>query len=365
MSNIQAHAPQLAIGPANYAGQAYQWARATERVLGISALSFSHRNSILKRSGPSAFQFPVDTMLPHHRMMTSMGRHLRMRRLLSKTTHLAVDGFLPLYGRLDRSDVSFEMDRLSDSGLSVALIAHGGDVRDPDEHLLRYDFSYFAGAPREWVGSLRDSSARNRATAGRFPGCVFVSTPDLLLDLPRARWLPISIDVASWQVGGQVLAGRVPSVLHIPSRRLPPIKGTAIIDPILRKLDGAGRIRYLSPEQIPHSSMAALVGSADIVVDQILMGSYGVAAVEAMAAGRLVVGYVSDTVRGLMTGHPPIVDAPPARFAQVMDDILSDHVRFAEIAAKGPGFVERWHDGRESAAALRTFVEDPLDGLRK
>lgn len=347
---------RLAIGPANFAGQAFHWAEAVTRYLGVPAYSFSNRATILSGFGHGGFQFPVHHTLPHHRVTSSWEKRVRMRRLLSEVTHLAVDGFLPVYSRLDRSHVGEEFSRFLKMGLEVALIAHGSDVRDPDSHMERYPFSYFRDAPPAWLESLRLSSLVNRQTAANLGVPIFVSTPDLLLDLPTAIWLPLAIDLESWITPHPPLTTGVPTVVHVPSRRNPPIKGTAHIDPVLRRMHQQGRIVYLSPDRLPHASMRSVIRAADIVVDQILTGSYGVTAVEGMAAGRLVLGYVGDDVRNLMPEAPPIVDADPIQFTEVIERILVEPESFIEQASLGPAFAERWHGGLASARALERFI---------
>jgi hypothetical protein len=284
--------------------------------------------------------------------MTPWGRAFRMRRILHQASHLAVDGFISLY----RSGIGTDFDRMERQGVRMALIAHGTDIRDPDAHVARYDFSYYATAPQDWVDRARRGSRRNRSVAAALGAPLFVSTPDLLLDAPAATWLPLSIDAARWSATQPALAHGLPTVLHRPSRSNPPIKGTDVIDPVLRDLAARGRIRYLAPETVPHDAMPGLVAQADIVVDQILTGSYGVAAVEGLAAGRLVVGFVGAATRALMPEDPPIVDAPPDRFAAVVNEILDNPEAFAARAAAGPAYVQRWHDGSAAAAALRSFL---------
>jgi hypothetical protein len=346
----------LAIGPANYAGQAYQWAEAVHREFAIPVISFGFRDGPWRRPGSGPFQFPVHRLLPHHRLSTPIGKAWRVHRILRGVTHLAVDGFLPLYSRLDRSDVGREFDRLRRRGLRIVLIAHGSELRDPDAHAARHDFSYYRDAPTAWVERLRAQSRRNRQLAESLGVPVFVSTPDLMLDAPRATWLPLCVQATEWSATGPALHRKVPRVLHLPSRRNPPIKGTGVVDPILRDLAARGRIEYLAPECSTHAAVPDLVRRADIVVDQILTGSYGVAAVEAMAAARLVVGFVGAQTRELMPEEPPIVDAPPPDFSAVMDDILARPADYAVRAAAGPRYVTRWHDGTASAAALKPFL---------
>ncbi|MCW3814985.1 hypothetical protein ONA91_11010 [Micromonospora sp. DR5-3] len=341
----------LAIGPANYAGQAYHWAVAAQRHRGVPATSFAFDLAPPGRRRHGDFRFPVHHRVPAHRLTTPWGRAVRLSRALRTATHVAVDGFLPLSG----PDLEADLRGLVGQGRRLALIAHGTEVRDPEAHRDRLPFSYYADADRGWVDAVR-RAAGNRALATRLGLPVFVSTPDLLLDLQSATWLPVTVDPRPWSTARPALAGGGPPVvLHRPSRSLPPIKGTELVDPILRDLAARGLIRYLRPESVPHDAMPALVAQADVVVDQILTGSYGVAAVEGLAAGRLVVGYVCPATRALMPEDPPVVDAPPSTFGEVMRRIVADPESFARRAAQGPRFVRRWHDGRTAAAVLAPF----------
>ena len=145
--------------------------------------------------------------------------------------------------------------------------------------------------------------------------------------------------------------------LHAPSRRKPPIKGTDLIEPVLRDLDGRGLIDYRSPSgAVPHHKMPGLVKEADVVVEQILAGSYGVSAVEGMASGRLVIGYVGDEVRRTMPEDPPILDTTPDDFLGTMMRVIDQQADFGDLAANGPGYVERIHSGRMSAQVLAPFL---------
>jgi hypothetical protein len=348
---------RLAIGPANYAGQAFAWAEAVQHHLGCPAASFATATTPPFRRGAVNHRFDAHYRLPHHRMSTPWGKALRMGRLLRDVTHLAADGFLSLYGRHDRVDLEADLRRVARRGIEVAMIAHGSDIRDPDAHMARHPFSFYASAPPDWVERLRQRSRRNRALAEMIGAPLFVSTPDLLLDVPHATWLPLCVDPARWSGARPALSGVVPTVLFVPSRRRPPIKGTEIVDPALRRLAAAGRINYLAPSAVAHDDMPALVRRADIVIDQIMTGSYGVAAVEGMAAARLVVGFVGAETTAIMPEKPPIADAPPSAFAATMDEILANRPAYAELAAAGPAFVRRWHSGKASAAALAQFID--------
>lgn len=350
----------LAIGPANYAGQAHEWARAARSHLGIPAHSFAYSRSL--RPGAAALSFPVDKRLPHHRLTPAFVKRLFAAHLLRPGDHLALDGFLRLLARADAPGLPDDLSWLRLRDLSAALIAHGSDVRDPSAHAKRSKSSFFHEVPGEWRAELARRAAHNRRIANDSGLPLFVSTPDLRLDLPSSTWLPLTIDATRWQPAAPALQRSRPLVLHVPSQRNPPIKGTRHIDAILTQLDAQGRIKYASPMRLDRVRLRAAVLSCDILIDQIQTGSYGVAAVEGMAAGRVVVGHVEPAVSRLMEEAPPILNATPSTLAATMERILAEPTWAQSAADRGQSYVARWHDGRAAAAALAPFALEIADG---
>jgi hypothetical protein len=338
----------LAIGPANYAGQAHAWAHAAERELGVTATSFGGRNG---------FAFDFDR---RHMYDPTLYR-ADMDWILGAPSHLIVDAFRPVLFPLGGADVGDELAIIERVGPQLALLCHGSEIRDLQRHMDRLPESYFHGAPSDWSNAVARTVRRNQQIIDNFDGPLFVSTPDLLIDVPRATWIPIVVDGSKWVSPSPHLeSGRPPVVLHLASRKVPPIKGSDIIDPVLQGLHDAGRISYLTGAHVTHDKMPDLVRNADIVVDQIRTGSYGVAAVETMAAGRLLIGSVAADVRALMPEEPPMVDAPGEKFAEVMEQILGDIESYQSIAAAGPAFAKTWHDGAVSARAMIPFLSLPI-----
>jgi len=344
--------PSLAIGPINTAGQAYQWSEAVSRELGISAWSFSgNRPSANRIVGPAHHR------IPHHRLRPGLIRRLWLQGLLRSRTHLLVESMLPLFGDPRTGLLDDELHLIEDMGLVVGGVCHGSDVRSPERHMARLGHSYFRLLDDAARRSLEVQAARRREALVASGIPAFVSTPDLTLDVPSAKWLPLVVDSHRWMGGDPALAGNRPVVLHAPSRRRPSIKGSDYIEPILEDMNRQGLIRYRPlVGTVPHREMPRLVREADVVVEQILAGSYGVAAVEGMAAGRLVIGYVGEEVRRAMPEDPPIVDATPGDFLATMLQVVDDRAEYAMRAARGPGFVSRVHSGRLSAQVLSEFV---------
>jgi hypothetical protein len=236
----------------------------------------------------------------------------------------------------------------------VAVVFHGSDIRDPAQSINRSGHSYFTEAPPDWVAAATRRTSRNRNEVEGLGCPVFVTTPDLLDHVRGARLLPLSIDVDAWRAADQPFDRRRIRVLHQPSQRSPAIKGTAHIDPVLTELHDSGAIEYVHTSTVGRRAMRKLVHSVDVVVDQLQAGAYGVTAVEAMSAGRLVVGDVSDESRRAMGGNVPILNATPKTFRDAMHQILQDRSQAMRLAQEGVAFARKWHDG---SAALGVLAE--------
>jgi hypothetical protein len=348
---------RLLVGPTNSAGQAYAWARSARTLPGVGAVSFSvHRRG--------QFQFTDDYGVPLKWFGQPRWQRAQEQHVLGSYTHVLVESLRPLFGARGVPDASGELVQLQEAGIKPGLVFHGSDIRLPSRHAKREPWSPFI--PGDGLTErLEAQAARFAAIVAAADVPVFVSTVDLLDDVPTATWLPVAIDPAPWQQAARPLfSGDRPVVVHVPSS--PQLKGSDRIDAVLTELADRGVVEYRRISGVTHDQMPAVIGDADIVIDQLRIGLYGVAACEALAAGRLVVSYVGsvvrDRVRSLTGREVPIVEADPDSLADVLTDLLSDRTAAAERAAAGPAFVAELHDGRRSAVALTDWL-DPKETL--
>jgi hypothetical protein len=343
--------PRVLIAPANFAGQGWQWARALDRA-GAPAVSW-------QRTAAEDFGYPADLREPISVNRASRRRQRTVLADVARTVDaVVVEAGRPLFGRLFRHDLVREVEALRGEGLKVATLWHGSDIRVSSRGRAPGDP---AGAPDPdgRFDALDAVARRHRAELARIGGPTLVSTPDLLTAVPQATWCPVVVDADAWRAPEPPLRRRVPVVLHLPSN--PTVKGTASVEPVLARLEAEGLIEALVPPRVPAGEVPALVAGVDVVLDQFRLGIYGVAACEAMAAGRLVVSMVDDQVRGEVrraTGRElPIVQAEPERLEAVLRAVVADRDPFGGTAAAGEAFVREVHDGRRSAAALLAALE--------
>lgn len=340
------------IAPTNYSGQGFLWARALER----ARPDIGARNSAVQL--PGGYAFPADTLVSIATVNASTEWAEAEWQSAQRFTHVLVEAERSMFGkRFDRS-LEAEVLALEEAGASVAFLCHGTDIRDPDRHAALTPWSPYPDDPR--TDTLRQDARENLALLERLQRPTFVSTPDLLIDVPWARWCPVVVNAARFASTSPVLAEGRPRVIHASSNPLQ--KGSDRIEPALAPLIARGELEYGLIGSTPSEQMPAVFAAADIVLDQFRLGSYGVAACEAMAAGRAVVGHVLPQVREFVrqeAGLPlPIVEATPDTLREVIAGLIADPDGTREIANAGPAFVAAMHTGARSA---RTLIEQWIE----
>ncbi|QIM15888.1 glycosyltransferase family 4 protein [Leucobacter insecticola] len=338
---------RVLIAPVNYSGQGRAWA---------AALESAHENLSARNMAvdvPGGFSFHSDLVVPVGTYHNDPDWQRRQLAAASRATHVLIEAEEPPFGRLFGRSLRAQATALSEKGVDLAYLAHGVDVRLPSRHRDINEWSYFHD-PSVYAARTEMLARRNIEFLHNCGHPVFISTPDLLVDLPSAIWCPVAVDLARWE-------GERPSrepgaplrVVHAPS--IAAVKGTDLIVPTMERLHHEGVIRFELIQGVPSEQMPAVLRNADVVLDQFRLGAYGVVACEAMAAGCVVVGHISQQVRQTVlteTGHRlPIIEATPATLEQEIRTLAQDP-RLIDRQTAGAQFVREVHDGRLAARAL-------------
>lgn len=346
---------RLLIAPYNYAGQGNAWARSIDGTGNEGAL-VSARSLGISTSGRG---FDADLIVPATVFLGSPTWRARWDKALGAYSHVIIESFGSLLGRGTGDALVAEVAQLRGRGIRVGLICHGSDVRSPRAHVARHADVTLS----DWgdgIDRLERAAETGARILKRFDGPVFVSTPDLLDDVPEGVWLPVVVDPERWTRAARENSSEDQvSVIHVPSNAQ--MKGTQHIDLVCARLHEDSTIRYRSLRGVAPAEMPGHVLDADIVVDQLLIGSYGVAACEAMAAGRVVVGNVPSRIRErvlTVTGLAlPIVQAEKATLESVLRRLAADNEERQTAGDAGRRFVDIVHSGDWSRAVLAQFLE--------
>ena len=331
------------IGPTNSANQGVEWSGALNR-------AGFRTQSVRISTDPSAEWFTTDIAISREEWLKPPVRSALAQRLAAQADVLLLESLSPIFrlenARDGRHQVLEDIELARHIGKKVGVIFHGSDIRDVDLHAARIPFSPFA-SNRPEVADLRSRVAANKAilpTLQKMGIPLFVSTLDLLKDVPSAQWLPVVVDFPKFIS----VADRSPihsaeklRVLYLPSESW--LKSSEIISPILEKLSTEKVIEWVKSPHLSHEEIPALLAKVDLVIDQ-LFGATGVFTAEALAAGRLVMGYIEEQ----SFDSAPIINVTPETLEAAIREVAAQR----PLAKGGVEFAQRWHDGRESASVI-------------
>jgi len=145
--------------------------------------------------------------------------------------------------------------------------------------------------------------------------------------------------------------GSVPIVMHAPSH--PIVKGTMYVRNAMWRLAREGvPFRFALLQKVPYEEAIRRYKQADVIVDQLCIGSFGIVSLEGMALGKPVVCYIRDGLRETYPEDLPIVNADPKSLHETLRELLSKPERLRELGLRGRSYVERNHDSSVIAAQL-------------
>jgi glycosyltransferase involved in cell wall biosynthesis len=155
---------------------------------------------------------------------------------------------------------------------------------------------------------------------------------------------------------------RPPIVLHTPTDRA--VKGTEHIVRAAERLKAEGyAFTFRLVRQLTQAQTHKEIADCDVYVDELLCGSHGVTAVEAMAAGKPTLTYLRPD---LVAGYPkdlPLVNANPDTIYLKLREIISDASLRRDLSHRSRRYAERYHDVRVVVTDLISIYNEI--GLRQ
>jgi hypothetical protein len=192
-----------------------------------------------------------------------------------------------------------------------------------------------------YLGSDIRGKSPAQLSYGKKAGAEIVGSYDAIRWVPEADVIPPGIDLT--RITPTPAPERVrPVILHAPSSRRR--KGTEHVIEAVAGLDADLEI----VEGLHHTEAFDRYRNADIVVDQLNAGWYGLFAIECMALGKPVVTFLhEEAVRRTNEAYRtrvPIVSATPETLRERLLPLVADAGERRRIGSASRAYVEQVHD---------------------
>ena len=192
-----------------------------------------------------------------------------------------------------------------------------------------------------FLGSDIRGKTSEQLAYGRRADAQIVGSYDAARWVPEAEVVPPGIDLSAL-APVPPSDSRRPVVVHAPSNRAK--KGTAEVIAACEQLD----VDLEIVEGLHHDEARRRYERADIVVDQLRAGWYGLFAIEAMALGKPVVSFLhEEAVRRTEEAfgvRVPIVRATAETLADVLRPLIDSPEERRRLGAESRTYVEQVHD---------------------
>ncbi|RFB18179.1 glycosyltransferase family 1 protein [Bacillus sp. HNG] len=154
--------------------------------------------------------------------------------------------------------------------------------------------------------------------------------------------LPSMINLNKYQPTKSSIPNKKPLIVHAPTS--PAIKGTKYILEAIESLKDNYDFDFRLVKGLSHEEAIKIYQAADLIIDQLHIGSYGLFAVEAMAMGKPVICWISDFMKDHYPNNLPIIIANPETIKDTIEFTLRNIDILPEIGVKGRLYVEMNHD---------------------
>lgn len=154
--------------------------------------------------------------------------------------------------------------------------------------------------------------------------------------------LPLACKVKDIQVSYPDINKKAIKVIHAPTNRS--FKGSVYVEAAMKELQKNSNVVYQGIERMSHNEAMKAYMEADIVIDQLMCGTYGMLSVEAMAMGKVVVAFIREDVKQHFPSGLPIVNARPEALYDVLLQLSKNPGRLVQIGRDSREYVMRYHE---------------------
>lgn len=226
---------------------------------------------------------------------------------------------------------------------------HGSDIRNMEVFCKNSFFEY-----SDDLKMSKRTIIRNRYICRKATG-IILHDDELIPYLPPEHVdvyvVPLRVNIDSFVPCFPEIQNQNVKIVHAPSKRA--IKGTSYLLKAFENLSKKYKnIELVLVEGKNHEEALEIYSEADIIVDQLFIGTYGVFAIESMALGKPVITYISDEMKERLPINLPIVSASINDLEMQLEKLILDPSLRNQLGKEGRKYAETYHDYKKNALIL-------------
>lgn len=160
---------------------------------------------------------------------------------------------------------------------------------------------------------------------------------------PNIYFIQAAVDMERYpEAPMQTNSNRPFLIVHAPTA--PEIKGTKYIVDAIQSLSTSYNIEFKFIQGMAHEEAKQWYSKADLIVDELHCGTYGLLTIESMCMGKPVITWVTDYMRSKYPYGLPVISANPDTIKEKIKWALDNRDALPQIGKNGREYVARNHD---------------------
>lgn len=168
-------------------------------------------------------------------------------------------------------------------------------------------------------------------------------------------FVPLRVEIGKFKPQYPSIQCKRPVIVHAPSHEL--VKGSRYVQIAVTRLKENYDFEFILVRDKTQEEAIQIYSKADIIVDQLFIGSYGVFAIEAMALGKPVICYISEEIRNQFPEELPIVNATVDTIEEKIELLLQNPQLRRDLGEQGRMYAEKYHDYKIITKKLAEIYE--------
>ena len=251
---------------------------------------------------------------------------------------------------------NMDVNILKKKNKKIFVEFHGSDIRNAFNE-VPYKYIHFEKTNQR----NREKVQHRRLRLLKAADGVILHDIELIPHLPEINIpiyiVPLRLDLTKFVPIYPEPLKKKPVIVHAPSKRSG--KGTKEIMIALKSVKHD--FELILVEGKTQEEAIEIYKKADIIIDQISVGSYGVFAIESMALGKPVITYISDELRKSFPESLPIVSAGFENLSETIDDLIQDGEKRHNLGIQGREYAMRYHDNVKVTKYLKQIYEGTVE----
>lgn len=236
----------------------------------------------------------------------------------------------------------------------------GSDIRIPEIAFKHHDYWKYA---ESYLKQLNSEVIKHNITLfSKWIDHCIVNDHEMLSyvknDYKHIHMIGLPIDLTKYTYVVPAIRNTL-HIVHAPTN--PEVKGSCFFEHAIHNLSKKYSIKYTRVEKMDHKEALEIFKNADIICDQLIIGTYGSLAVECMAMGKCIATFINPNFQPAHNEEIPMWALNIDNIESRLEELIASSTLRQSLSQKARAYVEKNNDLDKIGAQLLALYQTQSD----